>query len=132
MDCFFNHLNPWVIHHPLLSAEATVTHQYVFFVKRRFSTVSEVISIHINLTVVLKISKCQSLDIFWECGAPNPSLRNMWMQRARVSHKRNRAVLCNGWHSLSHSCGQRPQRGTSDSGLTFLSATSTPYCSFCS
>lgn len=50
----------------------------------------------------------------------------MWMQRARVSHKRNRAVLCNGWHSLSHSCGQRPQRGTSDSGLTFLSATSTP------
>lgn len=53
-----------MIHHPLLSAEATVTHQYVFFVKRRFSTVSEVISIHINLTVVLKISKCQSLDIF--------------------------------------------------------------------
>lgn len=66
------------------------------------------------------------------CGVPNPKFEKHVDAACCVQSltQRNSAVLCNGWHSLSHSCGQRPQRGTSDCGLTFLSATSTPYFFF--
>lgn len=76
------------------------------------------------------------ISVFWDpMWCPNPKFSNMWMQHACIqslTQRQNCAVLCNGWHSLSDSCGRRPQRGTSDCGLTFLSATSTAYFSFCS
>lgn len=36
----------------------------------------------------------------------------MWVQHACLQSltQRNCAVLCNGWHLQSHSCGQRAQR----------------------